>query len=107
MGTNITYFQIDAVFFNSSLADDYIRASVVKYFKGNDIPLGHFPNEKPTTTTSTTPSPTTAAPTGVTCAATLLDALTVPAGLARVGSGDVAAGAKAVYKCANSGEVSL
>ena len=59
-------FQIDDVFYNiSSIADDYLRAQVVRFFKGNDVPIMQngqpqiFRNEKPTTTTTTTTPATT------------------------------------------------
>ena len=60
----ISLFQIDDVFYNSSIVDDYIRAQVVRFFKGNDVPIMAsgpqiFPNEEPTTTTTTTTPATT------------------------------------------------
>ena len=58
-----------------------------------------FPPTKSTTSGGTAPA------SAVKCSATLLAGFTLPARLARVGTGDVSAGATAVYKCSGSDDV--
>ena len=55
-------FQIDEWFYNktdSAISEDYLRAHVVRFYQGEDVPLEFFKNEKPTTTTTTTTQSTT------------------------------------------------
>ena len=51
--------QIDKVFYNSSaLKGDYLRSQAIRFYKGGNIPLGLFENEKPTLAPPTTVRPT-------------------------------------------------
>ena len=50
-------FQIDRVFYDSDLKSTYLRAQVVKFYKGGNITLGDFENEKPTTAAPSTVKP--------------------------------------------------
>ena len=50
---------IDKVFYNSSaLKGDYLRSQAIRFYKGGNIPLGLFENEKPTLAPPTTVRPT-------------------------------------------------
>ena len=58
MGKIGIFLQVDEVFYNATtIKDDYLRAQVTRFYKGGNIPLGLFENEKPTTAAPTTIRP--------------------------------------------------
>ncbi len=100
----ITYLlQLDDLINDSDLGDDgYVRSAVQRFKKGEIVPQNEFPATKPDVIDWNTGTNSGGA---ITCAESLLSGYTLPNRLERTGTGDVDAGAKAVFECTASDDV--
>eukprot|EP00095_Tigriopus_kingsejongensis_P008505 maker-scaffold181_size278858-snap-gene-0.13 protein:Tk08505 transcript:maker-scaffold181_size278858-snap-gene-0.13-mRNA-1 annotation:"von willebrand factor type egf and pentraxin domain-containing protein 1-like" len=91
---------VDAKFFASGLSK-FVRSALHRFMKGKEVPAGVFPEAKPVTEAPNLDN----VPKGSECTGSLLVAVNVPPHLSRQGTGGIAIGSKAIFKCGSPNQV--